>query len=215
MVGENSMKIEGLKLTIDFACKEIKDAKKRIDAKKTKVEKCLKIEAEVVAQLKDRITELENYSRRWNLKLHGLPESVENVKMETIKICQTFFPQEQQSKLTEVIDIVHHLGKRKPGVVKPRGIILRFLSRTHRDVIWAAAKNNPFLRDKGLRFAEDLPQAVKETRAKFWPTIQKACSEGKSAYFVGVRAFIGGVELRLQQIEDDQRDAIGVGDEMT
>ncbi len=106
MVGENSMKIEGLKLTIDFACKEIKDAKKRIE----KVEKCLKKEEEVVAQLKDRVTELENYSRRWNLKLHGLPESVEDVKMETIKICQTILPQEQ-SKLTEVIDIVHRLGK--------------------------------------------------------------------------------------------------------
>ncbi len=142
------------------------------------------------------------------MKLHGLPESVEDVKMETIKICQTILPQEQ-SKLTEVIDIVHRLGKRKPGVVRPRGIILRFLSRTHRDAIWAEAKNNPFLREKGLRFAEDLPQTVKEIRAKFWPTIQKARSEGKSAYFVG------GVELHLQQIEDDQRDVRGDGDEMT
>lgn len=87
-IGENSMKIEGLKLTIDFACKEIKNAKKRIE----KVEKCLKKEEEVVAQLKDRVTELENYSRRWNLKLHGLPESVEDVKMETIKLLRKLEP---------------------------------------------------------------------------------------------------------------------------
>lgn len=92
------------------------------------------------------------------MKLHGLPESVEDVKTETIKICQTSLPQEQ-SKLTEVIDIVHCLGKRKPGVVRTRGIILHFLSRTHLST-WAAAKNNPFLSEKGLRFAKDLPQAV-------------------------------------------------------
>ncbi|KAL1279460.1 hypothetical protein QQF64_026133 [Cirrhinus molitorella] len=70
--------------------------------------------------------------------------------MEIIKICHTILPQES-SKLTEVIDVVHRLGKKKPGVMKPRGIILRFLSRTHRDAIWAAAKNSPFLREKGLR----------------------------------------------------------------
>ncbi|XP_016117190.1 uncharacterized protein [Sinocyclocheilus grahami] len=107
-----------------------------------------------------------------------------------------------------MIDIVQRLGKRKPGVVRPRGIILRFLSRTQRDAIWAAA-NNPFLRENGLRFAEDLPQAVKQIRAKFWPAIQKARSVRKLAYFVGARAFIRGVELHLQQIEDDQRDVKG------
>lgn len=210
MVGENSMKIEGLKLTIDFACNEIKDAKTRIE----KVERRLKNEEETVTQLKNRITELENYSRRWNLKMHGLPESVEDVKSEIIKICQTILPQEQ-SKLTEVIDVVHRLGKKKPGVARPRGIILRFLSRTHRDAIWTAAKNNSFLREKGLRFAEDLPQSVKDARAKFWPTIQKARSEGKSAYFVGARAFIGGVELRLHQIEDGSQNDKENGDKMT
>lgn len=46
MVGENSLKIEGLKLTTDFACKEIKDVKKWIE----KVEKCLKKEEKVVVQ---------------------------------------------------------------------------------------------------------------------------------------------------------------------
>ncbi|KAG1931133.1 hypothetical protein F2P79_021804, partial [Pimephales promelas] len=203
MVGENTMKIEGLKMTIDFACREIKDVKKRVES----MEKCVKKEEEEVVHLKVRVTELENYSRRWNLKLFGIPESIVDVKIESIQICQAILPQDQ-NKVAEAIDIVHRLGKRQPGVSKPRGVILRFLSRTYRDAVWAAAKNNSFLREKGLRFAEDLPQAVKEIRAKLWPAIQKARSEGKSAYFVGARAFIGGVELRLQQNEEGQRKAI-------
>lgn len=210
MVGENTMKIEGLKMTIDFACREIKDVKRRVE----NVEKGMKKEEEEVVHLKVRVTELENYSRRWNLKLYGIPESIADVKIETIQICQAILPQDQ-NKLAEAIDIVHRLGKRQPGVTKPRGVILRFLSRSYRDAVWAAAKNNSFLREKGLRFAEDLPQAVKEIRAKLWPAIQKARSEGKSAYFVGARAFIAGVELRLHQIEEDQRNTIGGEDIMS
>ncbi|KAG1934307.1 hypothetical protein F2P79_019917 [Pimephales promelas] len=186
MVGENTMKIEGLKMTIDFACREIKDVKKRVE----NMEKCVKKEEEEVVHLKVRVTELENYSRRWNLKLFGIPESIVDVKIESIQICQAILPQDQ-NKVAEAIDIVHRLGKRQPGVSKPRGVILRFLSRTYRDA------------------------AVKEIRAKLWPAIQKARSEGKSAYFVGARAFIGGVELRLQQNEEGQRKAIGDEDNMS
>lgn len=44
MVGVNTMKIEGLKLTIDFACREIKDVKKLVE----NVEKCMKKQEEEV-----------------------------------------------------------------------------------------------------------------------------------------------------------------------
>lgn len=137
-----------------------------------------------------------------------------DVKMETIQICQSILPRDQ-NKLAEAIDIVHRLGKRKPGVSKPRGVILCFLSRTYWDAVWATVKNSSLLCEKGLRFAEDLPHSVKEIRAKLWPAIQKACNEVKLTYFVWVRAFISGVELHLQQIEEHQLNATGDEDQMT
>lgn len=210
MIGENTMKIEGLKLTINFAFREIKDVKKWVE----NVEKCMKKQEEEVVQLKVRITELENYLRRWNLKLYGIPESTVDVKMETIQICQSILPRDQ-NKLAEAIDIVHRLGKRKPGVSKPRGVILRFLLRIYWDAVWATANNYSLLCEKGLRFAEDLLHSVKEIRAKLWPAIQKARSEGKLTYFVWARAFIGGVKLHLQQIDEDQLNATGDEDQMT
>lgn len=57
-------------------------------------EKCMKKEeVEEVVQLKFRITELENYSRRCNLNLYGIPESIADVKTETNQICQAKLPQ--------------------------------------------------------------------------------------------------------------------------
>lgn len=108
MVSENTQKIEGLKKSIDFAIEEIKDVKKRIDS----IENKTKNDGAALSKLEEMIIESERHSRRWNLELHGVPETVskDDVK-ETIHICQTIFPEGNQ-KLPDVIDIVHCLGKR-------------------------------------------------------------------------------------------------------
>ncbi|KAK7925129.1 hypothetical protein WMY93_007439 [Mugilogobius chulae] len=62
-----TMKIEGLKKTIDFVCEEVKDIKKRVKDAEAKA----KMEEQRVASCETRIAELERYSRRWNLKLAG------------------------------------------------------------------------------------------------------------------------------------------------
>lgn len=83
---------------------------------------------------------------------------------------------------------MHRVGVKKPNGT--RGIILQFSSRVHRAAVWAAAKNSSYLRDNGLRFAEDLCKADRETRMKLWPIVDKARKAGKTTYFVGGRAFI-------------------------
>lgn len=109
-----------------------------------------------------------------------------------MELCETILP-EEKPKAAEAVDIAHRLGK--SGQIKPRAIIIRFSLRSYRDALWKAAKNHPFLRDNKLRFAEDLSQTTKEARVKFWPEIKKARSEGKSAFYVGARAFNDGREL--------------------
>lgn len=151
-IDENTMKIEGIKKTLDFACSEIRDTQKKM----MNVDTRLKEQARTVASLLTRIYELESYSRRWNLKLYGVAEdSSENVKEKAIQICQNILP-EDKDKLVAVVDVAHRLGKQSQNNINPRAIIIRFSLRSYRDAIWKSAKNHPFMRDSKLRFAEDL-----------------------------------------------------------
>lgn len=174
----NALKIEGLKKTVDFICSVVKEVKK---------------EEKKVAALLTRVSEMETNSRRWNLKVYEVAEnSGENVKEKGTELCRSILPDD---KLTPAIDVAHRIGKLIPASSRPRAIIIRFSQRSYRDALWKAAKNHPVIRDNKLRFVEDLPQPVKEARLKLWPLVNRERSVGKSAYFVGARAFVDGKEI--------------------
>ncbi|KAK5614063.1 hypothetical protein CRENBAI_011781 [Crenichthys baileyi] len=126
-----------------------------------------------------RITDMERYSRRWNLKLHGVSERVEekDVRREVIRICQALLPSDAE-RLPQVIDTMHRVGIKKTNGT--RSIILQFSSRMHRAAVWAAAKN--YLQNNNLRFTEDLCKADRETRMKLWPFVDEARKAGKAAF---------------------------------
>ncbi|GAA6075855.1 uncharacterized protein LOC107689943 [Tachysurus ichikawai] len=120
-------------------CAEIKALKEKMGGMERSIEKS---EQSTLTCL-NRVSDLERYGRRWNLKLYGIPEAAgENVLNEVICICQEVLPQERE-KLRDVIDVAHRLGTKRPN--------------------------------------ESRPQAARE--------------EGKSAYFVGSRAFVEGSEI--------------------
>lgn len=62
-------------------------------------------------QLWEKLDELETYKRQWNLRIAGIPEVGENVKMEVMEILRLVSP-----CLTDVlqssIDIAHRFGKK-------------------------------------------------------------------------------------------------------
>lgn len=193
MVSTNALKIEGLKKTIDFVCAEIKDVKSKVCTLEVKMAK----EEKRIDTCQQRVSELERYSRRWNLRLYGVEESEkENVRKKAIEICQAVLP-EEKNRLADAIDTVHRLGTKRQNDYKPRGIIIQFIARVYRDGVWKAAKTSPHLRDNGLRFAEDLSKEDRERRSKLWPVIKKAREEGKPAFFVGGRGFVNGSEVPL------------------
>lgn len=65
MISNNTLKIEGLKKTVDFACAEIREVKGKV----THIDDRVNAAERKTSLLEQRITELENYSRRWNLRL--------------------------------------------------------------------------------------------------------------------------------------------------
>ena len=76
--------------------------------------------------------------------------------------------------------VVHRLGKaKKEGPSqKPRPVIIRFLSRSARDVPWRISKKNAFLKSNHLHVKEDLTAEDKEMRSHLWPFVEQAREKG-------------------------------------
>lgn len=190
-VQENTKHITAVKESFDAVCAEINDMKDRVANMETQVEKC---QTNAEAQER-RISHLESYSRRWNLKLYGLAEKEkQDVQQEVIQVCQSVLP-EAKDKLPDVVDTVHRLGLMKPSNNQPRGVIIQFTSRIYRDAVWRSAKKSTFLKDNNLKLAEDLSADDPARRNRLWPAVDKARKENKMAFFVGGRAFVNGKEI--------------------
>ncbi len=190
-INENTKQISGIKDVIDFMSAEVKDLKVKLGVTES-LAKRVELNSR---QQEERLLHLETYSRRWNLRVHGVPENErEDVRGKIVDVCQQLLP-DAKDKLPDAVDIVHRLGRKRLHDNKPRGIIVQFTSRFQRDAVWRAAKESVFLRNNNLKMSEDLSPADRERRNKLWPAVEKARKENKRAYFVGGRAFVEGVEI--------------------
>jgi len=175
---------------------QISEEVKRHDVKIVQLEKENRdLRAENLC-LKENVDEMQRYSRRWNLKLQGVPEREgEDARSVTIDILRKMIPS-IQNKLDDVIDVVHRLGQRRSDGA-PRNIIMRFTMRTYRDMVWRAAKDSRFLKENKLRIKEALIKQDVDARAKLWPLVVKAREDGKKVSWKGPHAFVGGKKLEI------------------
>ncbi|KPP62758.1 hypothetical protein Z043_119039, partial [Scleropages formosus] len=99
----------------------------------------------------------------------------------------------RNDKLADAVDTAYCLGKSRQTDVggRPRAIILQFMSRVCRDAVWRTAKTSSYLKSHGLQFMEDFSKEDRKRR-QLWPEVQKARAAGKTAYFVGAKAYIQG-----------------------
>lgn len=202
LIARNTVSIEALKKSFDFVfaevdslktdMKEVKSAGKRFDQQ--------------ISDLQLKLNEAERYGRRWNLRLHGVPEgNPEDIKTKVTNICCTMIPDSQQ-KIMDGIDVVHRLGRSQGATNRPRTTIIRFANRSTRDLLWRTAKKSEYLKNNKLRFSEDLTTDDKAIRNKLWPLIEAARKEGKKAHFAGTRVIIDGKEVRPEQLDRFQMD---------
>ena len=54
-----------------------------------------------------------------------------------------------------------------------------------------------FLKAKKLKSGEDLTTKDKEMQNKLWPQIEEAHKQGKKAFFVGTKAIIDGIDVKV------------------
>lgn len=137
LIQDNKTEIADLKEKVYSVCEEFNSMKGKV----IQAEQLYQEEKKRADIMETQITELERYSRRWNLRLNGAPEKIENqqVRIKVIKICQAILP-EDKKRLPEMIDTVHRLGAN--NAKGSRSISIQFSSRVHRAAVWAAAKNS-------------------------------------------------------------------------
>lgn len=96
-----------MKKSVDFTFADVKSLKSKMKKVQTANERY----DQQITELQVKLKEAERYRHRWKLRLHGVPEdNPEDIRAKMINICCALVPN-SQNKVTDNIDIVHHLGR--------------------------------------------------------------------------------------------------------
>lgn len=122
-------------------------------------------------QLSNKVDDLENRSRRCNLRIVGIPESVKSHKLS--KFLQTTLPSIlniQDACSDMVIERAHRLGPlRQEADNRPRVVIFKTLSFLHKEALWQASRKMKDIRwnDARLFVFQDYSSEVSRARKEF------------------------------------------------
>ena len=114
--------------------------------------KCL---SEEVCELRDAISDREQYQRKENVRITGLPEGDGETIEECEEIVQKFLKEELKIDRNIDISIAHRLGKRREG--HPRPIICRLVRRMDKGIILSGRRTLREARSS-VFLSEDLTQ---------------------------------------------------------
>ena len=135
--------------------KEIDNLNKDLENQKAENEKLVDQIKKVNDTAEDRINELEQYGRRNNLRINGIPEDEdvdETAERTTRKVAETLNRAIVDLNLARYdFDIAHRLGQKRLGSCRP--IIVKFQSRMKRDVI---LRNRKLFKGSDIYINEDL-----------------------------------------------------------
>ncbi|XP_065668151.1 uncharacterized protein LOC136088374 [Hydra vulgaris] len=176
--------ISELKESIDFqeeiSMKRISETNKRIDeVKKLYNEKTLldsNNESNFLKDIKKKLVDLENRSRRNNLRIDGVKELPDESWEDSTKIVKKIFSEKLQINKEIIIERAHRSGSIKSG--KERSIVLKLLNFNDKKLILLNSKK---LRGTGVFINEDFAKETMEKRKKLWDEVIKWIKEGKYA----------------------------------
>lgn len=135
---------ESLKKVLESKGKEVEEMKKTMG----------KQEEEKV-DLQRKVNDLENYQRRENLRITGLPERNGEDPIEVVK---KFFKENAFSVPGEKIHVAHRIGPKSRD--KPRPLLIRFADRKTKDDVVRARRT---LKGSGKTISEDVSRLTIQT----------------------------------------------------
>lgn len=202
--------VEELWATVEDLKEETKALKDTKKAQEQEVEGLRSLLMKTKAELKEereKIIELEDYTRRENLKFHNIPEANdEGVTQSSKQVILDILEKELQMDTTDIrFQAVHRIGRRKEKRNRP--IIARFLCREDRDRVFSrkqALKESRRYRDAYI--TADYAKAIQEERRKLIRAMFKAKERGLQAKVVGRFLHIGEQKYNVTNIPEDFKD---------
>lgn len=149
---------------------------------------------EKLSAIEKNQNELEQYNRKWNIRIFNVPERQSETTEDCAKQCCHIFSEMLGVSTKESdLEAIHRVGRVEVGRKRPRPIIVRFLKRDQRDRILADRKK---LKGKGISIAEDLTAAnYRLERAAFRHSATLASWSASGRIFVRLK---NGKILKLQ-----------------
>ena len=197
---EKSVHVDEIWATIEDmkeATKALRDSKTVQEDEMQELRALLtKTKAEVKEE-RDKVIEVEDYTRRENLIFHNIPESeVEGVNHSPKHVILSILEKELRMDNAQIrFYAVHRIGKRKEN--KHRPTIARFVCREDRDQIFARKKEiKESTRFKDAYITADYTKAIQDERRKLIKAMFKAKEQGSEAKVVGRYVYIG--ELKYE-----------------
>ena len=176
-----SQDVTDLKQSLEFTQDETKEEIDNIKSTLKDLEKNVKIIEDDLLdaeQVSSKLIELEDRSRRNNLRIDGIEENPN----ETWDECEESVQEIIKEKLgiTEPIEIdrCHRMSKRK-GSNRPRTVICRITKYKDKQKI---LKNAKYLKGSGIFIYEDFCKATMELRKSLWEQVLEYRRQNKFAY---------------------------------
>ena len=129
-----------------------------------------------VINIKNKLVELEDRSRRNNLRIEGIPEHEGESWADSEKKVTDVFSNNMGIKDLK-FERVHRTGRKVEG--KHRAIVLKLNSYKDKENILQKRK---FLKGTDIYVNEDFCKDTVEVRKKLWEQVKKLRGEGKIAY---------------------------------
>lgn len=126
--------------TIEENTKTLKDGMGKIEGYIKEIDRLNAENTELKTEVRDlkiRIDDMENYSRRNCMEIQGIPEEEEEKVEDIVKSVGKALSVKIDSGM---IDACHRIGKKTPGRDQPRGIIVKFVRRTDKEKLMNARR---------------------------------------------------------------------------
>ncbi|XP_065654505.1 uncharacterized protein LOC136081140 [Hydra vulgaris] len=161
--------------------KDLRDFKESLNFQEISITKKLnqikKRYEKEINNLNKKALDLENRSRRNNLRIDGIYEKPNENWTECENVVKKMFKNQLKIKNDIVIERAHRIGPPKEDK-KPRTIALKLLNFQDKTKILNATKN---LRGTGIYVNEDFAKETIENRKKLWDQVKKLRLEGNYA----------------------------------
>ncbi|XP_047141104.2 uncharacterized protein MAL8P1.12 [Hydra vulgaris] len=161
--------------------KDLNDVKTTLNFQETnlidKIKQIRKCYDNEVNMLTKKTIDLENRSRRNNLRIDGVKEKAGETWTECEDTVKDIFKNQLKINSEVVVERAHRVGKTKDSKI-PRTIVLKLLNYQDKNKILNAVKN---LKGTGVFINEDFAKETIESRKKLWEEVKRLRGEGKYA----------------------------------